>query len=204
MWWKIDHFHESCQNSCQSNAKFQKTECFSTTFREINEDSFCYVWCFECLLTSTLHNRSLKPQLPLLEEQHSALRIPSHSALRERQYAVSSAHRIPISFTLKGNHVTCKDCLAHTYTHTRSVVKTRSRTSQGLCGPHTRPWAHCRRSCSGWLDCHWGSCPPWSGWSCVPTGWRWPPSWTQDPTTCWSLMGRCCSRLSFSLWSRTH
>lgn len=53
--------------------------------------------------TSTLHSRSLKPQLPLLEEQQRALRMPSHSALRERQYAVSSAHRIPISFTLEAH-----------------------------------------------------------------------------------------------------
>lgn len=52
-------------------------------------------------LTSTLQSRSLKPQLPLLEEQQRALSTPNHSALRERQYAVSSAHRIPISFTLK-------------------------------------------------------------------------------------------------------
>lgn len=57
-------------------------------------------------LTSTLHSKSLKPQLPLLDEQQRALRMPSHSALSERQYAVSSAHRIPMSFTLKAVHTT--------------------------------------------------------------------------------------------------
>lgn len=36
-------------------------------------------------LTSTLQRRSLKPQVPLLEEQHKALRTPSHSALSDLQ-----------------------------------------------------------------------------------------------------------------------
>lgn len=36
-------------------------------------------------LTSTLQRRSLKPQVPLLEEQHKALSTPSHSALSDLQ-----------------------------------------------------------------------------------------------------------------------
>lgn len=36
-------------------------------------------------LTSTLQRRSLKPQVPLLEEQHKAFRTPSHSALSDLQ-----------------------------------------------------------------------------------------------------------------------
>lgn len=77
-------------------------------------------------LTSTLHSKSLKPQLPLLEEQQRALRMPSHSALRERQYAVSSAHRIPMSFTLKA-HYTVSTTVQRGVENCSSLRHTRTR-----------------------------------------------------------------------------
>lgn len=88
--------------------------------------------------------------------------------------------------------------------HASLSLEEEQHTSQGPGGLRKHPWARYRQSCSDWQGCHWEFCPPWSGWSCGPRGWRWPPSWTRDPTACWSLTGQCCSRWSFSLWSRTH
>ena len=57
-------------------------------------------WVLVSLLTSTSKSKSTKPD-ELFDEQHRALRTPSHSELSLPWCAVTSAHNTPMSYNLQ-------------------------------------------------------------------------------------------------------